>query len=125
MPADARRSLGQGGEAAAERWLVDAGMRIVARGFRLRCGEIDLIARDGPVVVFVEVKTRTAEGFGRPADAVTDRKRRKMALVASAFLARMGWGERPCRFDVVEVVPQGAAWRVQHISDAFRLGGSA
>jgi putative endonuclease len=119
---DPRRTLGEAGEAAAERWLRDAGLAIVARGFRARCGEIDLIATDGPVVVFVEVKTRTHGTFGPPAEAVTAGKRGRIVRVASLFLARWGWGERPCRFDVVEVVPVGAGFRVRHIPDAFRVG---
>jgi len=117
-----RRLLGNAGEDAAARWLSRAGLVIVTRGFRARCGEIDLIARDGPVLVFVEVKTRTQEAFGRPIEAVTAQKRRRLALVASLFLARSGWGERACRFDVVEVVPVGTRWRVRHIPDAFRPG---
>ena len=119
---DPRRRLGDAGEAAAARWLSRAGLVIVARGFRARCGEIDLIARDGPVVVFVEVKTRTSDGFGRPAEAVTAIKRGRIARVAALFLARSGWGEKACRFDVIEVVPVGSEWRVRHIPDAFRQG---
>jgi putative endonuclease len=119
---DSRRSLGQDGEAAAERWLCRAGYAIVARGFRARCGEIDLIARAGALVVFVEVKTRTGDGYGRPSEAVTARKRGRIARVAAIFLARAGWEESACRFDVVEVVPVGARWRVTHIPDAFRPG---
>jgi putative endonuclease len=119
---DPRRFLGNAGEAAAERWLRRAGLAIVARGFRARCGEIDLIARDGALVVFVEVKTRTNDVFGSPAESVTARKRGRIARVASAFLARSGWADRACRFDVVEVRPVGAGWRVTHIPDAFRLG---
>ena len=119
---DPRRFLGTAGEAAAARWLRRAGFAIVARGFRARCGEIDLIVRDGAVVVFVEVKTRTNDAFGRGAEAVTAKKRGRIARVASAFLVRTGWTDRTCRFDVVEVVPAGAGWRVTHIPDAFRLG---
>ena len=119
---DPRRRLGDAGEAVAERWLSRAGLVIVARGFRVRCGEIDLIARDGPVVVFVEVKTRTHGAFGRPSEAVTPAKRRRIARVASVFLAQSGWGEKACRFDVVEVVTVGSGWRVTHLADAFRQG---
>jgi putative endonuclease len=119
---DPRRLLGDAGEEAAARWLSRAGFAIVARGFRARCGEIDLIALDGPVVVFVEVKTRTHGSFGRPCEAVTAVKRGRIARVASVFLARSGWGERACRFDVVEVVPVGSGWRVTHLPDAFREG---
>jgi putative endonuclease len=119
---DPRRRLGDAGEKAAEAWLRGAGLDIVARGFRARCGEIDIIARDGPIVVFVEVKTRTHDGFGRPAEAVTASKRGRIARVASIFLSRSGWEEKACRFDVIEVVPVGTTWRVRHIPDAFRQG---
>jgi putative endonuclease len=119
---DPRRALGDAGEAAAERWLRDAGFEIVARGFRARCGEIDVVALDGSIVAFVEVKTRRHSAFGHPAEAVTATKRRRIARVASLFLARSGWLERSCRFDVVEVVPVGAGFRVRHIPDAFRPG---
>ena len=119
---DPRRAVGMAGEAAAEAELRRDGLEIIARSFRARCGEIDLIARDGAVVVFVEVKTRTGDGFGRPSDAVTPAKRLRMSRAASVFLARSGWAERPCRFDVVEVVPSGPDWRVTRIADAFRPG---
>ena len=119
---DPRRALGEAGEAAAARFLCEAGLTIVARGFRARCGEIDLIARDGPIVVFVEVKTRSQPGFGPPAEAVTAAKRGRIVRLAALFLARSGWGERRCRFDVVEVVPLGSGFRVSHIPDAFRAG---
>jgi putative endonuclease len=117
-----RRILGLAGEAAAESRLRTLGLTIVARGFRARCGEIDLVARDGRIVVFIEVKTRSGTGFGSPAEAVTAEKRRRLARVASLFLVKSGWGHLPCRFDVVEVVPVGADFRVRHIEDAFRPG---
>jgi putative endonuclease len=119
---DPRRILGDAGEAAAESWLRNAGLDILVRGFRARCGEIDLVARDGPLIVFVEVKTRTHPGFGYPSEAVTASKRGRLARIAALFLARAGWGDRPCRFDVIEVVPAGARFRIRHISDAFRPG---
>ena len=99
-----------------------AGMRVLERRFRLRSGEIDLIAEDGRTVVFVEVKTRRGAGFGRPAEAVTATKRKRMARVALAFLKGRGWLERISRFDVVEVYAEGnVVRRVLHIPDAFRL----
>ena len=117
---DPRRALGAAGEAAAEDWLRDRGYAIVARGFRTRLGEIDIVARQGRLVVFVEVKTRRGEGFGRPSEAVTPAKQRRLARVAQMFLVRSGWSEAPCRFDVVEVEPAGAGLAVRHIADAFR-----
>jgi putative endonuclease len=120
--ADPRQRLGFDGERAAERALVEAGMTILERRFRLRIGEIDLIASHGPLLVFVEVKTRRGLSYGLPAQAVTARKRDRIARVAAVYLMRRGWSERPCRFDVVQVFagPAGIE-RVDHIVDAFRL----
>ena len=119
---DRRQTLGSAGEEAARAALVRAGMTIVARRFRSRHGEIDLVARDGESMIFVEVKTRAGTGFGRPAEAVTRTKRERLVRTAALFVARSGWGERPCRFDVVEVQPRGNEWSITHIRDAFRPG---
>jgi putative endonuclease len=97
-------------------------MRVLERRYRRRFGEIDLIAEQGERLVFVEVKTRRGAGYGTPAEAVTPRKRHRIALVALAYLQQRGWLERPCRFDVVEVlVGPDDGRRVHHIPDAFRL----
>jgi putative endonuclease len=97
-------------------------MDILERRYRARCGEIDLVALDDGVVVFVEVKTRKSGRHGGPAAAVTRRKRERIARVAAAYLQSRRCAERPCRFDVVEVVKQGSGGLlVHHIADAFRL----
>jgi len=108
----------------AERLLEAAGMRVVARRARFRGGEVDLVALEEDLVVFVEVKARTSVAHGRPADSVNFRKRARMARAALAYLARRDWLSRPCRFDVIEVVADGASGetRVCHIRDAFRPG---
>lgn len=119
---DPRNALGREGERAAEVLLVDKGMRVLARGWRSRRGEIDLVMEDGEVLVFVEVKTRAGTGFGRPAEAVDGEKRKRMARAGCAFLTVNHAWERPCRFDVVEVDRSCTGdWRVSHIPDAFRL----
>ena len=119
---DRRQRLGARGEAAATRFLDRRGMSIIETRFRMRCGEIDLIGEIGGLVVFVEVKTRSGPGYGRPAEAVTAVKRQRMARAALAFLKGRGWLDRPCRFDVVEVMDRGGrVARVRHIPDAFRL----
>jgi putative endonuclease len=121
-PVDRRQSLALRGEAAAERSLRRCGMRILARRYRRRFGEIDLIGAIGDSVVFVEVKTRSGSGLGRPAQAVTTLKRRSLARVALAFLQERGWLTRPSRFDVVEViVGSDEELTLRHIVDAFRL----
>lgn len=121
-PPDRRQALAREGERAAELALRRAGLTVLERRFRVRLGEIDLIARKGELLVFVEVKTRRGTGYGPPAHAVTAVKRRRMARVAEVYLQRTGCATRPCRFDVVEVFagPRGIE-RVEHIEDAFRL----
>lgn len=122
VPGSGRQRLASAGEAAAEQALLRQGMRVLERRYRRRFGEIDLIAEQGKRLVFVEVKTRRGAGYGRPAEAVTPRKRQRIALVALAYLQQRGWLERPCRFDVVEVlVGSDDGRRVRHIPDAFRL----
>ena len=97
-------------------------MTVVTRQFRSRYGEIDVIARDGATVVFVEVKTRTPGGIAPAADAVTGLKRLRLVRTAALWLARAGAGESTCRFDVVEVEPASGRWRIRHRRDAFRPG---
>jgi putative endonuclease len=119
---DPRQRLGLQGEQAAETALTRAGMRILERRFRCKLGEIDLIARHDDVIVFIEVKARRGEGYGRPAEAVTERKKRRLGRVALVWLSRRKLLDAPSRFDVVEVLRrQGGDLEVRHIRDAFRL----
>ena len=97
-------------------------MKILERRFRVRLGEIDLIAEQDGQLIFVEVKARRGSGFGSPAASITKSKRERMARVALAYLQRRSWLGRPCRFDVVEVLaPPGEGLETRHITDAFRL----
>jgi putative endonuclease len=111
------------GEEQAERFLKKLGWRILGR--RVRCGrdELDLVARAGAVLVFVEVKTRGSEDFGRPASAVDRGKRHGLSRAAVHYLKKLR--ERPdfFRFDVVEVIGTAAegAPRIRHIENAFSL----
>jgi len=114
------RRVGEAGEQAAAAFLTSLGYRIVARNVRFRSGEIDLIARDGSVLVFVEVKTRRGRRFGTPGEAVTPQKQRKLIRLASLYLARLGGEPPPCRFDVVEVEPgPDGRYRCEVIRGAF------
>ena len=122
MAQDPRQRLGRAGEDAAAAELTARGLTVLERRFRCRAGEIDLVAQDGPTVVFVEVKARAGVGFGAPAEAVHRRKRARLARVAAAWLQRRGGPEPACRFDVVEVLREpGGALCVHHVRDAFRL----
>jgi putative endonuclease len=104
---NSRLALGCAGEDAACAELRRRGYEILARQYRTRRGEIDIVARQGTTMVFVEVKTRRGQEFGGGAAAVTWRKQRRIALVALQFLARHAAIDRPCRFDVVVVTPGG------------------
>ena len=113
--------FGREGEAAAEALLAAKGYAIVARNYRTRGGEVDLICRHGDTVVFVEVKTRAAGARGRPEEAVTPAKQGRIVRAASLFLSERDWWGRPCRFDVVAVSRCDGRLAATHIADAFSL----
>jgi putative endonuclease len=96
-----RSVLGEEGERVAARFLEARGYRILERNYRTRRGEIDLIAEDGRILVFVEVKVRRDDRFGGPAAAITRGKQARIARLAQQYLAWRRVGGRPCRFDVV------------------------
>lgn len=118
------RVLGDRGERLAARYLQKQGFRILQRGYRARVtrGEIDLIAREGDVLVFVEVKTRRQ---GRPAEAVSVEKQRRLTLAAFHFLKRYKLLEVKSRFDVVAIVwpEEDALPQVEHFRNAFEPVG--
>lgn len=114
-----RSRLGAIGENLACRELERLGYAVVARRYRRRGGEIDIIARDGETTVFVEVKTRGGSAYGSGADAVTTCKRRRMVGVALEYLARRHAVDRPCRFDVVAVHFGAAEPRIEVFRNAF------
>ena len=118
------RFLGDRGERAAARHLRGRGMRVITRGYRTAGGEIDLIAREGRTLVFVEVKTRRQ---GNPAEAVTPDKQRRITLAALHFLRRHHLQDYPCRFDVVTVLwpDDGRPPTISHITNAFEPPGRA
>ena len=116
----ARLLTGREGEALAARHLEARGYRILARGYRTRFGELDLIAASGSLLVFVEVKTRRGDAFGPPAAAVHPAKQARLVRLAAHFLAARGAHDSPCRFDVIAVTLGGRAPVLEHIEDAFR-----
>lgn len=114
------QAVGAYGERCAVRHLIGAGLRPVARNWRCPEGEIDIIAWDGAVLAFCEVKTRRGEGFGSPAEAVVPTKVRRLRGLAARWLAETGTTAPELRFDVVEVRLAGAgAARVDHLKGAF------
>ena len=119
-----KRSFGGQGEADARACLVGKGIKILEMNFRRPTGEIDLIARDGRVLVFIEVKTRKTERYGRPALAVGLEKQRRIIRAAVWYTSKRQGELPPCRFDVVEVyAPAGGAWSLRHLEGAFEAHG--
>jgi putative endonuclease len=98
-----RQALGKTGEDLAVEALTARGYAILARRYRTRHGEIDIVADDGGTIVFVEVRARATGEFGRAAETVTDVKKRKVTAMAVDYLARHHLANRPCRFDVVAI----------------------
>ena len=98
------RGLGRSGEDAAAGYLSAHGMSVVARNWRCRGGEIDIIALDGRTLVFCGGKTRRGGGFGSPLDAITRVKQARLRRLASAYLAEVGGHPGPIRIDAVGIV---------------------
>ncbi len=116
-----RQAFGKLGENVAAEELERRGYEILARRYRTRHGEIDIVARDGDAIVFVEVKARATAEFGTAAEAVTAWKQRRLAAMATDYLARSHVAPCPCRFDVVAIDGVGDAMRVTVYRDAFML----
>jgi len=112
--------LGEKGEGLAVKFLKKKGYRIVEQNYKSNIGEIDIIALDGSVLVFIEVKTRESIGFGLPFESVDRRKRRKIANVALSYLKRFD-DLPPCRFDVVSIHYENGRAECELIMDAFEV----
>ena len=118
--------LGRRAEEEGAGYLEGLGWKVLERSFRAggRGGgvEIDLVALDGDTLVFVEVKARSAAGFGGPEGAVTASKRVRIARAAALYLSRRGFSGRPVRFDVLSALPEGPGGRLAFrlLPDAFR-----
>jgi putative endonuclease len=94
---------GRQGEKLAEKYLRKKGYKILARNFRLRFGEIDLVAADGKTIVFVEVKTKTGEQFGEPWEMINQHKLEQIKKMGRVYLIKQGMNEAACRIDVLGV----------------------
>jgi putative endonuclease len=116
------RLLGDRGEQEAARYLRRQGLTILRRGYRTDHGEVDIVAREGDVTVFVEVKARRQ---GVPAEAVTTEKQRRLTLAGLHFLKRYKLLETQSRFDVVAIIwpDDRSAPQIEHIRDAFEAVG--
>jgi putative endonuclease len=114
-----RDALGDRGENVAARYLRNHGFKIIVRNFRCELGEIDIIARDGKTLVFVEVKTRAYDD-PTPEEQVNPAKQQAITRVAKLYLSRYGIPQPPARFDVVAIVwPNNQPPIIRHTPDAF------
>ena len=112
-------ALGRFGATRAREYLVERGWTIEAANYRFGRREVDLVARRGNLVAFVEVKTRAGAGYGSPEEAVTRLKRREIELVALEYLVRHRLDDVDVRFDVLAVTVENGV-RVEHFEDAWR-----
>ncbi|MDG4802354.1 YraN family protein [Micromonospora sp. WMMD980] len=114
------QAVGAYGERCALRHLIETGLRPVARNWRCPDGEIDIIAWEGPVLAFCEVKTRRTDRYGSPAEAVVRSKARRLRGLAARWLAETGTTADEVRFDVLSVrLPATGHARVEHLRGAF------
>jgi len=117
--------LGQEGERLAADYLAKKGYHIVERNYRYHRNEIDIVARHGRTLCFIEVKTRSNAEKGHPSEAVTMRKQREIIKAAKAYLAFSGEGDADCRFDVIAVRVERieensiSSFVIEHFIDAF------
>lgn len=112
-------AMGDRGENLAARYLRNKGYKIIVRNFRCELGEIDIVARDGQTLVFVEVKSRSYDE-PEPEDQVNDAKRHQLTKAAKVYLSRYGVPQPPARFDVVAVIwPAGRQPIIRHTEHAF------
>ena len=118
---DHRQSLGRRGEDLACAELQKLGYVIVDRRFRTRCGELDIVARDGGVLVFVEVKARSGGNFGTPFESVTSKKRQRLSRMAVSYLFLKRLAGIACRFDVVSIIEQQGTQTVELVRGAFDM----
>jgi putative endonuclease len=112
-------ALGRAGERRAREYLVERGWTIEAANYRFGRREVDLVARRGNLIAFVEVKTRAGAGYGTPEEAVTRLKRREIELVAQEYLVRHRLEDVDVRFDVLALTV-GPEVRITHLEDAWR-----
>lgn len=115
--------LGDRGEALACTLLREKGYKIIERNFKTPIGEIDIVAREGQTLVFVEVKTRESNAFGSAKWAVDRRKQQKLSRVAQYYLNLKAWKDLPARFDVVAVDMDRRGERIELFRNAFDLVG--
>ena len=117
---DYRRRLGSEGESLALAYLKDKGLELVAKNYRCRLGELDLVMRQKEQIVFVEVRTKSSAAFGTGLESITSKKRTKLKMLAQQFLAHYGLQGSDIRFDIVSIQkPFHGPAVIEHLEGAF------
>lgn len=116
-----RIALGRAGEEAAAQYLKKNGYRLIKRNFNCRVGELDIVAMDGPCLVFVEVRTKSGSAFGLPQESITRKKKQKLRQTASVYLLASGLKDAAVRFDFIAVYlnSDGKSFKIEHIINAI------
>jgi putative endonuclease len=117
------RAQGRVGEEDAIRWLTGQGYEVLERNVMSHAGELDVVARDGDTLVFLEIKARASGRYGPAIAAVDARKQRRISRAAALYVATKGLHRSPCRFDVLGLDWQDDGWRYTLIRDAFPYAG--
>ena len=114
--------LGKEGEKRACAFLKKRGYRVLDKNYRAPYGEVDIVAARGPLLVFCEVKARTAGGMEEALEAVDEEKQGRIGKVAEHYLAVKNPKVNQCRFDVIALLKNGSEWTIEHVEDAFEIG---
>ena len=115
------KERGQEGERLAARFLEEQGFRILDRNYRNRLGEIDIVAEDRGVLVFVEVRTLKSSAGHSPEETIQWKKQQRISRTALAYIQYKRLEDRPARFDVVSITLDGNRSALRHIPDAFEM----
>ena len=118
MAKTSKQIIGQKGEEFAGKYLIENGYKIVERNYRFKRAEIDIIAKKGKLLVFIEVKTRKNNNFGFPEEFVSDRKIELFGLSSEEYIEQIEW-EGNIRFDVIALTAIKASFEIEHFEDAF------
>ena len=120
-PKSSNYESGRSGEQQAEAHLIKLGYQIIDRNARMPFGEIDLVAKEGGDIVFIEVKSRRNSNFGFPEEAVGSRKRAQLMRLATSYMVRFGANPPPFRFDVLTIEQEGATAGIRLVKNALEI----
>jgi putative endonuclease len=120
---DYKKQIGNKGESLAEDYIKRKGYEVIHRNYRCKLGEIDIIAKDGDTIVFIEVRTKQNENFGSPQDSVTSTKISKISKTALSFIQEKNLSGYSYRFDFIAITFSQGKPNIEHIENAFMPSG--